>query len=280
MISITLQKYWEETLQTPRYADEKRLLRYGQKAYSQNDEDGILTEIFRRVGTESKTFIEIGIGTGLENNTLALLASGWRGLWMDGDHASIEAARRSLAVPLQKGQLQIEEQFVTRDNINRFLQVNSPVKTPDLLSIDIDGNDYWVWKAIEAVIPRVVVIEYNATWYPPLSLVVSYQESFRWDGSNYYGASLKALESLGAEKGYRLVGCCFSGANAFFVRDELCGSNFRSPFTADNHYEPPRYWMYRMSGFRPGFGAIEVISDPAPTTLEEDKADQQQGAVA
>src|SRR5207249_8244926 len=85
----------------------------------------------------------------------------------------------------------------------------------DLLGIDIDYNDYWVWKAIEVVQPRVVVIEYNATLRPPLSLTVPYAPTASWNGSNYYGASLEALVRLGRTKGYRLVGCSMSGINAF-----------------------------------------------------------------
>ncbi len=95
--AIDQQRYWEQTLATPRYADPRRLLRYGAKAYSQNDEDGILAEIFRRIGTKEKTFVEIGAGAGLENNTLALLVQGWRGLWVESDNAKAARARVNLA---------------------------------------------------------------------------------------------------------------------------------------------------------------------------------------
>lgn len=251
MDALEQQRYWEQMLQTKRYQDKKRLLCYGAKAYSQTDEDGIIAEIFRRIGIANHSFIEIGVESGIENNTLALLLSGWRGMWIDANEADVATARSRLA---GYPQLRIEHQFVTRDNIDDL--VASGGKALDLLSIDVDGNDYWLWQAVRSISPRVVIIEYNATWFPPLALVIHYQEQFRWDGSNYFGASLKSLELLGAEKGYCLVGCSFSGVNAFFVRADLCGYKFRKPYTAENHFEPPRYWMCRHSGHRPGIGSV------------------------
>ena len=260
MDALLQQRYWEQTLQTPRYADETRLLRFGSKAYSQSDEDGIIAEIFRRIGVENRTFIEIGVGSGLENNTLALLLSGWRGLWVEANQAEAAAAQERLAPWVEAKQLRIENQFVTRDNIEPLLASSGPGTTPDLLSIDVDGNDYWIWEAIQSTKPRVVVIEYNATWFPPLSFTVRYQENFRWDATNYHGASLKALELLGRRKGYCLVGCNFAGVNAFFVREDLCNRRFRAPYTAENHFEPPRYWMVRSTGHPPRVGPLEIIS--------------------
>ena len=114
----------------------------------------------------------------------------------------------------------------------------------DFLSIDIDYNDYWVWKAIDVVTPRVVAIEYNATLRPPMSLTVPYDPNGAWDGTNFHGASLEALTRLGAAKGYRLVGCGMAGVNAFFVRADLTGDLFLEPATAAEHYEPPRHYLH------------------------------------
>jgi hypothetical protein len=262
MIAIALQRYWEKTIATPRYSDRKRLLRYGQKAYSQHDEDGIIAEIFRRIGSSTNRFVEFGAGSGIENNTLALLVSGWAGLWVDGNPDNVEQSRKHLRPYLDTGRLQIEYSFITRGNVNGLLETYCPPGELDLLSIDIDGNEYWIWEQIQHIAPRVVVIEYNATWFPPLSLTIAYRDSFVWDGSNYVGASLKALEILGAQKGYNLVGCGFAGINAFFVRAELCGEHFRAPFTAENHFEPARYWMYRASGHRASVGELQLVSAP------------------
>ncbi len=257
--ALEQQRYWEQTIATPRYADPKRLLRYGAKAYSQNDEDGILAEIFRRIGPAGRTFVEIGAGAGLENNTLALLVQGWSGLWVESDNAKAARARTNLAGYVGSEQLRIENVFVTRENVDALLHKSALSAEPDLLSIDVDGNDYHLWQAVQSISPRVVVMEYNASWFPPMSLAVAYQERFEWKANTYFGASLKALEVLAERKGYHLVGCCFAGVNAFFVRADLCGTHFSEPYTAENHYEPARYWMLRTAGHPPGLGPVEIV---------------------
>lgn len=260
-VVVSIQQYWEQTLRTPRYAEEKRLVRFGAKAYSQCDEDGIIAEIFRRIGSGTRTFIEIGAGSGLENNTLVLLLSGWRGLWVEGHLQGVRKARKALAAYIKAGRLRIEHRHINRGNVDQLLTHAALGPEPDLLSIDVDGNDYWIWDAVQHARPRVVVIEYNAAWFPPLALTITYQESFQWDGSNYFGASLKALEILASRKGYCLVGCSFAGVNAFFVRADLCESKFCAPYTAENHYEPPRYFMRRPAGHKPWIGPIEIVSE-------------------
>jgi hypothetical protein len=259
MDALEQQRYWEQTMASPRYAEPKRLLRCGAKAYSQNDEDGIIAEIFRRIGTANRSFIEIGVGTGLENNTLALILQGWRGLWIDANDSELAQARSNLESYIASGQLRIEHAFITRDSVDELLRTAGPGPEPDLLCIDVDGNDYHVWEAVQSIMPRVVTIEYNATWFPPISLSMAYQERFAWRGTNYFGASLKAMESLGSRKGYSLVGCCFAGVNAFFVRNDLCASRFAEPYTAENHYEPPRYWMWHNAGHPAGLGPVVAV---------------------
>jgi hypothetical protein len=242
-LRLQLQRFWTDELEKPRYADPKRLLRYGAKVFSQNDEDGIIEEIFKRIGAGKRTFIEFGVETGKECNTVKLLLEGWRGLWIDSDATAITEIRRTLSTYLGSGALNLRQAMVNAENINGLFEQAGMLGEIDLLSIDIDFNDYWVWKAIEVVKPRVVVIEYNATLRPPLSLVVPYSPSGQWDGTNYFGASLEALVKLGKTKGYSVVGCNFSGANAFFVRDDLCGDRFVQPATSEEHYEPPRYYF-------------------------------------
>jgi hypothetical protein len=118
----------------------------------------------------------------------------------------------------------------------------------DLLSIDIDRNDYHVWKAITDYRPRVVIIEYNAIFRPGTKFVVPYDGAAMWDGTGHTGAGLEALCQLGEEKGYALVACSFAGVNAFFVQKELAEKYFTGPFTAQHHYEPPRYFLYTVPG--------------------------------
>ena len=245
---MQLLRYWADELATPRHADPKRLLRYGFKTYSQSDEDGIIQEIFKRIGTSNRIFVEFGVESGVECNSVKLLVEGWRGLWLEGSATRITQIRKNFQAFLDEHRLAVNEAFVAAENINVLLEQGGVTGEIDFLSIDIDNNDYWVWKAISVIRPRVVVIEYNAALRPPLSLVVPYDPERRWDGSNYFGASLEALVRLGRSKGYRIVGCNFSGANAFFVRDDIAGNHFLDPATAEEHYEPPRYFFPMLKG--------------------------------
>ena len=245
---MQLLRYWAEELATPRHSDPKRLLRYGFKTYSQSDEDGIIQEIFNRVGTSNRTFVEFGVESGVECNSVKLLVEGWRGLWLEGSATRIEQIRKNFQTFLDERRLAVSEAFVAAENINALLDQGGVTGEIDFLSIDIDNNDYWVWKAITVIQPRVVAIEYNAALRPPLSLVIPYDPARRWDGSNYFGASLEALVRLGHSKGYRIVACNFSGANAFFVRDDIAGNHFLDPATAEEHYEPPRYFFSMLKG--------------------------------
>lgn len=231
--------------QSKRYQDPKSLIPFGDKIYSQSDEDGIIREIFRRIGITNKTFIEFGIGNGLENNTLALLFDNWQGLWIDASSKSISKIRKYFAKIIENGQLQIVQSFITKDNIDKLIAANIKVEEVDLLSVDIDGNDYHVLEAITCISPRVIVIEYNAKFSPPILFCMDYDATHTWEKDDCFGASLKFLEINLGKKGYYLVGCNLSGANAFFVRKDLVSDQFLEPFTAENHYEVARYYLSR-----------------------------------
>jgi hypothetical protein len=249
----------ESLLSTGRNRDPKRLLASGFRGYSQHDEDGMVQEIFKRIGASNRVFVEFGVGDGTENNTVYLLMSGWRGLWIDGSEANATAIRSEFSSLIQAGHLRFVQGFVDRDSINGIIEKADISGEIDLLSIDIDGNDFWVWQVISVVQPRAVVIEYNAVFRPP---VAEYDKRFVWKGTSYYGASLKALESLGSRKGYALVGCSLSGINAFFVRQDLVEDKFCSPFTAENHFEPPRFGFYKIGAVDmhpPGIGRYENV---------------------
>jgi hypothetical protein len=251
---------WREELDQARNTDPKRLLRYGFKVYSQSDEDGIIQEIFHRIGMSNRTFVEFGVETGTECNTAKLLVEGWRGLWLDGSTEHVATIEKIYSGALIDRRLTAKHAIVTADNINTLLNDAGVTGDIDLLSIDIDYNDFWIWEAITTINPRVVVIEYNSTLRPPLSVVVPYEPTRRWDGSNYFGASLEALVKLGRTKGYRIVGCNFSGSNAFFARQELCGDLFIEPATAEEHYEPPRYYFSSLVAGHPAWpGPYQTI---------------------
>lgn len=242
----------------PRYADPRCLIRHGYRIFSQSDEDGLIDEVFRRIGMTNRFFVEFGVGEGFENNTLALLLSGWRGLWIEAEEAPLAAFRETFQPALEEDRLTITASVVTAENIENLLGQGGCPEEPDLLSIDIDGNDYWVWKAIHRFRPRLVVIEYNASLGRAARLTVPYDPAFRWDRTTRYGTSLAALESLGCAKGYALVGCSLAGVNAFFVRNDCLGDHFLPPYTSARHYEPPRFGP-RGAGHPPGWGQLVTV---------------------
>lgn len=228
----------------PRYQDPRRLLASGAQYWSQNYEDGMIAEIFRRVPPTTKTFLEIGVGNGSENNTTALLAQGWRGWWIDGALRNCEAIRKRLvAMPSLADRLKLHEAIVSPATIRELLLELKVPPEVDLFSLDIDQDTYHVWAALHDFRPRVVVVEYNGAWPPGMPWIHPYQPGQIWDQTQAFGASLKAFELLGRQYGYSLVGCDVLGANAFFVRDDIVGNHFAEPFTAENHYEPPRYGL-------------------------------------
>ncbi len=221
-----------------------RLERFGYKGFSQNDEDGILQEIFSRIGTTDRCFIEFGTGDGRENNTVFLLCCGWSGLWIDGSERDHQSQRNYFSWAIKKGLLKSVCRFLSTSNINEVIREAGLAGSIDLLSIDVDGNDYHLWKAIDVVQPRVVVIEYNAYAPPPVEWVMAYDPEYAWDGKSYYfSASLKSLELLGKTKGYTLVGCNLSGLNAFFVRSDIAAEKFVGNSTAEYLFHPRRWWM-------------------------------------
>ena len=203
---------------------------------SQNGEDGILQEIFRRVGTVNRCLVEIGVEDGKEcNGARLVLEEGWHGLFVEADADKFDGLARRYA---RRAGVQCVHATATSANVETLLQSANVPQTFDLLSIDIDGNDYWVWAAVQQWQPRVVVIEYNAAHPPPVRWVMRENAEHRWDGTTYYGASLASLAALGRKKGYTLVATDSTGVNAFFVRDELVTpERFLDP-VVHYHYTP------------------------------------------
>jgi hypothetical protein len=211
------------------------------KIYAQNGEDGILAEIFRRIGVGSGYAVECGIGDGTECCTRTLCTTHtWRGLLIEGCPALAAKAQRLYAA---FSGVKVIYHFITVETILDLFQDYQVPDTPDLLVIDIDGNDYWVWERILLRYrPRVVVMEYNARWVPPVQWVMPYNAQHRWDGSVFFGASLTSLAQLGALHGYVLVGCESWGINVFFVQQELLEDRFPDAgYGVAHHYAPPRY---------------------------------------
>jgi hypothetical protein len=204
---------------------------YGFSCYSQTDEDGILLYIFSVIGTSNRLCVEICAGDGIECNAANLLINhGWHGLLVDGDTNHIARGKRFYAT-LKATRIyppKLVQAWVTRDHVNDLIAKNGFSGEVDLLSLDLDGVDYWIWDAIDVIDPRVVVLEYQDILGPERSWTVPYSDDFnssRYSMTdampNFAGASLGAFVKLARRKGYRLVGVNRYGFNAFFVRDDV-----------------------------------------------------------
>lgn len=238
-------------------ADPKRLEPFGFKAYSQGDEDGIIEEIFRRLGIDKGVFCEIGVENGLECNSLYLLHKGWTGAWIEGNKEQLGPIRDKFGSILGK-RLKVSFRLVSADNVNAVIAEAIPDKDAiDFLSIDIDGNDVYLLAKLDFS-PKVICIEYNARFRGNLAKAQVHDPSRLWAGTDYFGASLKSIAEAGAAKGYRLVGTSITGSNAFLVRADLAGDLFAENCSPEQLYNPPRYWLifdhYQNIGHRPDFG--------------------------
>jgi hypothetical protein len=260
---VALQAFVRDELRQERHADSRRLVRHGYKVFSQGDEDGIIAEIFRRIGPGDKRFVEIGVQIGVECNTTWLLYQQWRGLWLEADGPSVDQMRTSHQQFINAGRLDISQTYVDAANINGLFATHLGSAECDLFSIDIDYNDYWVWQALTHTRPRVVVAEYNARWVPPSEITVAYDTTKTWAGNCHFGASLGALNRLAVDRGYSLVGCSLTGVNAFFVRNDLLGDHFLRPGDLTEHYEPARYFLVGLeSGHPAAIGPVVNLADP------------------
>jgi hypothetical protein len=221
------------------------------KVYSQWGEDGILQFLIGHVRPLEQTFVEFGTQDYTESNTRFLLVNdNWRGLIMDGSERAMEFVRGD--VIYWRHDLEALRAFITAENINELIARRFPGPELGLLSVDIDGNDYWVWQAVTRVQPAIVVCEYNSIFGARLAVTVAYRDNFDRTAAHhsnlYYGASLSALCRLADRKGYAFVGSNSAGNNAFFVRrDRLSGL---PALSAAEGYVESRYRESRDAGGR------------------------------
>lgn len=193
----------------------------------------MIAAILERIGTSTRWFVEFGAEDGAQGNCVALARDGWQGLFMEADEAkfaALEAAWSRHAGVLTR-QVRVEP-----DTFEGLLAVAGVPEEPDVLSIDIDSNDWYVWEALDAYRPRLVVVEYNGSLSLDRALVQPLDLGEGWDGTDFFGASLGAYEALAERKGYALVHTDSTGVNAFFVRvDLLAGSGLPSGPAALRH---------------------------------------------
>lgn len=193
--------------------------------HAQNGEDGILLYIFSVIGFGNRKCVEIGCGNGIECNTANLLIyHGFEGLLIDGDTLNIRYGKAFYGrnKDTRTWQPRLVCALVNAENVNDLIGQHGFEGEIDLLSIDIDGMDYWVWKAIDSVSPRVLVLECNNLWESDIAKTIPYDPNFVSDAPEYYaGASLAAMNTLARDKGYRLIGANKYGFNAFFLRNDI-----------------------------------------------------------
>jgi hypothetical protein len=215
------------------------------RAYSQNGEDGILLFAFGLIGMGQRRCVEICAGDGIQCNTANLIVNhGWSGLLFDGNEQQLQRGR---AFYSRLGDTfcyppTLVSSWITRDNINELIKTNGFEGTVDLLSLDIDGVDYWVWEALEVIRPRVVIAEIQCIWGSDRAVTVPYSEQFRAGFIDrfgiYSGASLPAFVKLARKKGYRLVGVQRLGFNAVFV-EEGVGDDLLPEVNVDSCVDRP-----------------------------------------
>ena len=235
----------EKIKQDKRYSDQKNLINFGFKSYSQSDEDGIIEEIFNRIGVSNKKFIEIGVQDGLECNTTYLLNQGWNGMWIEQDIKQCNKILKTFDFLINK-KLKLINKTANFSNINNIIKENWDLKQEvDLLSIDIGLNTFHVLNEIDIIKPRVIVTEYNSKYGPKTMWKVKRSENEDWDGSDYFGASLKSFELMMEKKDYLLIGCNITGVNAFFLRKDLVNEKFLDNFTSEFHYENQKIWLIK-----------------------------------
>lgn len=204
---------------------------FEKKVFSQNGEDGVLEKIFQEVGTTSKYFVEFGTGDGSECNTRYLReVKNWKGLLLDYKY--------------ENQLINLHQCLITAENICEIFEKHQVPNEFDLLSVDIDGNDFYVLKAIlEKYRPRVIIAEYNS-WFEIQDKIVPYHPYFKSDATNYWGVSITALYNLASKKGFSLVYAEDKGVNVFFVRNDVLNeslAHFKNTNRIEKIYRDPRY---------------------------------------
>jgi hypothetical protein len=209
----------------------KALQDYEYKVFSQWGEDGIIQKLISSIEIKHRTFIEFGVEDFIESNCRYLMMNNkWSGFVIDGSPPNVAKMKRYFFY--WKNDLNAMAAFITRENINGLLKESGFDRDVGILSIDIDGVDYWVLEAITAYEPRILITEYNAVFGKERKITVPYSDDFnrtKHHYSNlYFGASLAAMAHIARKKGYTLVGTNSAGVNAFFVRDNLMNGSLRA----------------------------------------------------
>ncbi len=194
------------------------------QVYSQFGEDGIIEWLVANLELQNKTFVEFGVENYLEANTRFLLLNrNWTGLVLDGNPENMEHLRSSATY--WRNDVQAQAAFITVENIKELIQRNGFFGPLGILSIDLDGNDYWILKELDGLRPDILILECNPVFGDRHAVTVPYDPTFERFRSHHsgllFGASIAALRELAESRGYEFFGTCSNGLNAFFVRSDL-----------------------------------------------------------
>jgi hypothetical protein len=256
---VILESKYQETLK-----NSKNPLLVGgyYPGFSQVDEDSIIHNIASRIyaieqNEGSREFVELGVGDGTQNNTLALLLNGWKGLWFGGQDMVLASNQN----------LKFHKVWITLESLrNEVIPSILKIKNLNLLSLDLDGNDYWIAKELlkNNVHPDIWIQEYNSLFPPNIKWTIPYDDKHVCKYDGYWGASLGAFVELFESSGYFLVACNVSGANAFFVKEKFRDKFLDIPSDVNLLYMPNRAWLYKSK--RKLSNRISLGINPSETT--------------
>ena len=255
LLDMLVLRHWSKKI-----SNAKNILnKSGKKFYSQNDEDGILLEILKRIKKNNGSFIEIGVG-GTENNTIILLMLGWKGIWIDGQKIDVNLNENS--------RLKFIKEFIDKNNciktLERGLQkLNLKNKDINVISIDIDGNDFFIAETLlnNGYKPDCLIVEYNAKFPPPILYNMPYDKNYVWKGHDDQGNSIQHWVNFFEKFGYKLVCCNITGANAFFINNKHNDKFNDIPTDINNIYYAPDYNWFAQTGHPTSTKTIEYFAN-------------------
>ena len=256
---VTL-RHWDKKI-----SSSKNILnKSGMKFYSQNDEDGILMEILKRINIKKGNFFEIGVCGGIRNNgtecnTIILLMLGWNGIWIDGVNIDLNLP--------ENGKLNFIKEFINKENcietFNNALKKSQIKKSEvNVASVDIDGNDFYITEAMlnDGFKPDCFIVEYNGKFPPPIIYNMPYEENYVWKGGDEQGCSLQFYSDFFQKHDYNLVCCNITGTNAFFVHKKHMNKFKDIPNNINDIFYPPDYNWFTQIGHAASAKTIEYFA--------------------
>lgn len=220
---------------------------HGFKVYSQNEEDGIIEEIFKDIGTTNKIFCEVGIGDCIENNSHYLILKDWKGIWIDSRKKHINKLKSK--INFNQSILDLKINTISKNNINEIIKKSSILKNTtdqeiDFFSIDIDSYDIDCLTNLKIIKPRLICIEYNAKFNQNIKLEIKKINNFSWEYDDYFGSSLKLINEKLEKMQYKLIGTNITGSNAFYVQDKLYFNCKTKGQSLKELFSPPNFELF------------------------------------